>query len=57
VAFGDGASHFPAPHEHACPPTVSHSWPAEAAAGRLRPVIGQRFPLACAANAHAALVA
>jgi NADPH:quinone reductase len=30
---------------------------AEAAAGRLRPVIGQRFPLARAADAHAALAA
>jgi NADPH2:quinone reductase len=28
---------------------------AEAAAGRLRPVIGQRFPLERAANAHAAI--
>ena len=30
---------------------------AEAAAGRLRPVIGQRFPLARAADAHAAMAA
>ena len=28
---------------------------AEAAAGRLRPVIGQRFPLDRAADAHAAI--
>jgi NADPH2:quinone reductase len=28
---------------------------AEAAAGRLRPVIGQRFPLERAADAHAAI--
>jgi NADPH:quinone reductase len=28
---------------------------AEAAAGRLRPVIGQRYPLECAADAHAAI--
>jgi NADPH:quinone reductase len=28
---------------------------AEAAAGRLRPVIGQRFPLEKAAEAHAAI--
>ena len=30
---------------------------ADAAAGRLRPVIGQRFPLARAADAHAAIEA
>jgi NADPH:quinone reductase len=30
---------------------------AEAAAGRLRPVIGQRFPLERAADAHAAIEA
>jgi NADPH:quinone reductase len=29
----------------------------EAAAGRLRPVIGQRFPLERAAEAHAAIAA
>ncbi|MCX4749368.1 zinc-binding dehydrogenase [Kitasatospora sp. NBC_01287] len=38
-------------HLRAC---TEHAF-AEAAAGRLRPVIGQRFPLARAADAHAAM--
>ena len=35
--------------------TCTDSALAQAAAGRLRPVIGQRFPLARAADAHAAI--